>query len=101
MTTPTLNKIEATDDPTLWTTDNYALIPCDSGQDAGFGYDIINVETGQVELRIDQEPQGVMAMLWLQEQYEEVMGDPSREFQRRKPSTSGLTRAAAGPRVIN
>jgi len=81
-----------------WCTDNYVLLN-HAGDDPSYGYDIVNRETGQTEIRIDQEPQGLMAMLWLQEQYEEIMGDPDREYSRRKPRTSGLSEGVPGMRL--
>jgi hypothetical protein len=98
MTSPTLTKITSEQGET-WATANYVLLRSQMKDDPSYGYEITNRETGQVELRIDQEPQGIMAMMWLQEQYDEIMADPEREFQRRKPRTSGLSEAPAGLRL--
>ncbi len=83
-----------------WMTEAYVVLNADDPKDPSFGYDIVNRGTGQVELRIDQLPQAIMALLWLQEQYDEVMEDPEREFMRRKPR-GGAGLAQASPRVIN
>jgi hypothetical protein len=92
MTMTTLSKIpgELGD---VWATENYVLLCSQMKDDPSYGYEITNRDTGQVELRIDQEPQGLMAMMWLQEQYEEIMSDPEREYNRRKPRTAGLAQA--------
>ena len=83
----------------LWATDAYVMFNHGVAEDRSYGYEIVNRGTGQVELRIDQEPQGLMAMLWLQEQYDEIMKDPEREFQSRKPRSGGI--ATAQPRIMN
>jgi len=64
----------------LWATDDYHLV---SGE-SNYGYNIINSGTEVTEMVVDTEPQAVMAMMWLQHQYEEVMADPEREFKVRK-----------------
>lgn len=99
MTSPS-SKPKLWQDENAWMTENYTVLNADDPKDPSFGYDIVNRETGQVELRIDQLPQALMAILWLQEQYEEVMADPEREFIRRKPR-GGAGLAQASPRVIN
>ena len=90
MTSPSLTKLES-EQGMRWATANYVLLCSQMKDDPSYGYEITNRDTGQVELRIDQEPQGIMAMMWLQEQYDEIMADPEREFQRRKPRTGGIT----------
>jgi hypothetical protein len=80
-----------------WATENYVMLASAMKDDPTYGYEIVNRQTGQVELRIDQEPQGIMAMLWLQDQYNEIMADPEREFQRRKPRTSGIAAPGITP----
>lgn len=103
MTTSRLSK----SDEGFWQTEAYVLLlpgetprAAKDAEDPSYGYEIVNRDTGQVEMRIDQEPQGLMAMLWMQEQYEEIMGDPEREFVRRRPrQSSGL--AQVSPRVMN
>lgn len=99
MTTSRLSKVEFGAFESLWATENYVLMPRGTADDPAYGYDIVNRGTAQVEIRIDQEPQGLMAMLWLQDQYEEIMADPEREYFRRKPSSQGqaLTRS----RIVN
>lgn len=83
----------------VWVTDAYIMHNHGTSEDPLYGYEIVNRNTAQVELRIDQEPQGLMAMLWLQEQYDEIMKDPEREFQSRKPRQGGI--ATAQPRIMN
>ena len=74
-----LNKGEPGDE-WLWDTYNYEL---EVGE-ANYGYNIVNKQTYVTEMVVDTEPQAVMAMMWLQHQYEEVMADPEREFKVRK-----------------
>ena len=64
----------------LWHTDNYELRP----NADNFGYQIININTGVNEMMVDSEPQAIMAMMWMEEQYQEVMLDPEREFKVRR-----------------
>jgi len=92
---------EEFDETTLWVTDAYELVVnYTPPRNTAKGYLIINRETGQVEMEIDQEPQAIMAMIWLQEQYEEIMPDPMREYKVRKQgasqTTNMLERALAG-----
>jgi hypothetical protein len=89
MTIQSLTKIES-EQGDSWATTSYVLLCSQMKDDPSYGYEIVNRDTGQVELRIDQEPQGIMAMMWLQEQYDEIMTDPEREYARRKPRTGGL-----------
>jgi len=89
----TLNKCAG--NPDLWSTENYHIVV---GKD-NFGYEIINTQTQAVELISDQEPQTVMAMMWLQESYDEVMGDPEREFKVRKNKTA--LGHGSQPQIVN
>ena len=82
-----------------WATEAYVMFPRGTKEDPSYGYEIVNRGTGQVELRIDQEPQGLIAMLWLQEQYDDIMKDPDREYNSRKPRSGGI--ATAQPRIMN
>ena len=81
MTTLNLNKGEG---DSLWTTDNYTIL--NSKQDS-IGYEIINRNTGQVEIMVDQEPPAIMAMLYLEEAYQRIMADPMAEYKSRKADT--------------
>ena len=79
-----LNKIYNGD--LLWETDDYRLmVESTTGQ----GYSIVNKHTAAVEGFVDQEPAGVLSMLYLQEAYEEVMPDPLREYKLRKQRQAG------------
>jgi len=71
----TLNK-GPSDEIHLWETDSYMLLVSDEGM----GYNIVNKQTLAIEMFMDQEPQALMALMWMQEQYDEVMTDPQREY---------------------
>ena len=77
----------------LWATENYFLAV--SRED--IGYEIVNFQTEAVEMFMDQEPQAVMALMWLQEQYDEVMGDPQREYKVRQNKRKGSGVAGSNP----
>ena len=64
----------------LWLTEDYCVLPREGYK----GYYVINRNTGQAEIKIDQEPSAVMAMLWLQDMYDEIMQDPAAHYQERK-----------------
>lgn len=82
-----LNKLsndELGDGP-LWETKDYQILPA---KDAA-GYDIINRNTGQVELFVEQEPQACLAIQWLQEAYDDIMDDPEAAFRLKKSQQAG------------
>lgn len=64
----------------LWYTPNYSL----SVAEGGVGYTITNAHTNAVELFVDQEPSAILGMLWLEDEYTSVMGDPEGEFRVRR-----------------
>lgn len=66
-------------------TKDYSLM---NAKDAS-GYDIINLNTGQIEMWCEQEPQGVIALQWLQEAYDEIMEDPEAIFRQKRAESSG------------
>jgi hypothetical protein len=98
-TMTTLSKL-ASDNGELWATTNYFIrVGADN-----FGYEIVNTSTNAIEMVVEQEPQGVMAMMWLEEAYVEVMTDPEREFKVRKTrnqARSGGVTSGPQSRVIN
>ena len=68
------------DDAVFWLTEDYCIIPAEEAE----GYCLLNRNTGQVEITVMQEPSAIMALLWLQETYDEVMRDPMAHYQERK-----------------
>ena len=85
----TLNKVYAGN--VFWATEDYELrAGCDPSD---FGYMIVNKNTEVTEMMIDAEPQALMAMMWMQEQYEEVMHDPEREFKVRRNTREPMQQA--------
>ena len=89
-----LNKRTAGDN-FLWSTDDYRLLV--SAEGGIGGYEIINSNTGAIEMFMDQEPQALMGLMWLQEQYDEVMGDPQREYKVRQNKRKGPGVAGRNP----
>ena len=73
-----LNKGE---DQVLWETSDYIITPCPEMTTL---YEIVNRNTGQVEMQVETEPESVIGMLYLQDRYDEIMKDPIREFKLRK-----------------
>lgn len=65
---------------------NYTLFPGDDGA----GYVIRNKKTGTIEFAADQITSATMGLLWLQENYDDVMTDPRREYSRRKGMGQGI-----------
>ena len=81
----------------LWMTENYVLQP---GKD-DFGYEIVNRSTGCTEMIGEQEPQCIMAMMWLDKEYSNVMKDPEREFKSRQNQTAAQESSRiVGPRTV-
>lgn len=66
--------------PVLWTTEDYCILPAAEE----LGYLLLNRNTGQVELEIDQEPSALMALMLLQDTYDEVMANPLEYYMKRK-----------------
>ena len=64
----------------IYWTDNYAVV---TAPDLA-GYHIVNRDTEQAESFVETMPQAVMTLMWMQENYEEILGDPEREFKLRK-----------------
>ncbi len=75
-----LSKGVGEDDYMLWMTDDYAVVVASGPA----GYDIVNRNTGQIEAFVEQMTQAVISVLWMQDNYEEIMADPVREFTIRK-----------------
>lgn len=86
-----LNKGLVDDLTSYWYTDNYALVLGNSEYASVFkmGYDIVNRETRSVEMSVEQEPPAIMAMLYLQDNYDNVMADPEAVYKRRKMEAEG------------
>jgi len=94
MMTMTLNKVYDAD--VLWATLNFQVKLTEDR----IGYHIINVNTGVIEMFLDQEGAAVIAIQSLEDAYSEIMADPEREFKLRKErSTASLAPAAAGRAV--
>lgn len=80
-----LNRIEGTP-PLLWETDDFAV---ELGLE-DVGYQIRNRNTQAIETFCENETSAVLTALWLQESYDEVMGDPEKEYERRKALKSSM-----------
>lgn len=68
----------------LWHTARYELWPSEEGA----GYKIINTGTQTIEAFADQEPAAVISLLWMEDNWQDIMDDPVREFKRRKAMQS-------------
>ena len=64
--------------------------------EGGTGYALINRNTDAIEGYVDQEPPAVMTLLMLQEAYDDVMGDPEREYKVRKQQRAAVSHVPAG-----
>ena len=73
-----LNKVY--DGVVLWSTPNFEVRHTEDN----IGYHIKNVNTGVIEMFLDQEGAAVIAIQSLEEAYSEIMSDPEREFKLRK-----------------
>lgn len=64
----------------LYTTSDYGLF---LGEE-NVGYQILNRVTGAVEMFADNLSSGVLALLWLQDQYDKIMPDPEAYWKSAK-----------------
>lgn len=80
-----LNRI-SDEPPTLWQTEDFAV---ELGVE-DVGYQIRNRNTQAIETFCENETSAVLTALWLQESYDEVMGDPEQEYERRKALKSSM-----------
>ena len=77
--TMALNKGKGVED-CFWYSKDYAVVASDDAE----GYGIVNTNTGQIEMHVEQEPPAVMALLYLQDHYDKVMADPESVYKMRR-----------------